>query len=66
MQINAKKCILLGMIQWITPRIFHYITFALHFICITLHLHLKIMPRQHEMHDMSRFKCHALHLHFMK
>ena len=54
---------------WIAPRIFHYyISFAsLHFICIiTLHLHLKIMPRQHEMHDMSRFKCHALHLHFMK
>ena len=48
------------------PRIFHYISFALHFICITLHLHLKIMPRQHEMHDTSRFKCHALHLHFMK
>ena len=51
--------------QWIAPRIFHYISFALHFIC-TLHLHLKIVPRQHEMHDMSRFKCHALHLHFMK
>ena len=33
---------------------------------ITLHLHLKIVPRQHEMHDTSRFKCHALHLHFMK
>ena len=40
--------------------------YALHFICITFHLHLKIMPRQHEMHDTSRFKCHALHLHFMK
>ena len=52
--------------KWIAPRIFHYISFALHFICITLHLHLKIMPRQHEMHDTSRFKCHALHLHFMK
>ena len=24
------------------------------------------MPRQHEIHDMSRFKCHAVHLHFMK
>ena len=34
---------------------------SLHFICITLHLHLKIVPRQHEMHDTSRFKCHALH-----
>ena len=52
--------------QWIAPRIMHYISFALHFICITFHLHLKIMPPQHEMHDMSRFKCHALHLHFMK
>ena len=52
--------------NWIAPRIMHYISFALHFICITLHLHLKIMPRQHEMHDTSRFKCHALHLHFMK
>ena len=52
--------------DWITPRIMHYISFALHFICITFHLHLKIMPRQHEMHDTSRFKCHALHLHFMK
>ena len=52
--------------EWIAPRIFHYISFALHFICITLHLHLKIVPRQHEMHDTSRFKCHALHLHFMK
>ena len=52
--------------HWIDPRIFHYISFALHFICITLHLHLKIMPRQHEMHDTSRYKCHALHLHFMK
>ena len=51
---------------WIAPRIMHYISFALHFICITFHLHLKIMPRQHEMHDTSRFKCHALHLHFMK
>ena len=46
--------------QWIAPRIMHYISFALHFICITFHLHLKIMPRQHEMHDTSRFKCHAL------
>ena len=36
--------------------------YALHFICITLHLHLKIMPCQHEMHDTSRFKCHALRL----
>ena len=54
------------LFDWIAPRIFHYISFALHFICITLHLHLKIMPRQHEMHDTSRFKCHALHLHFMK
>ena len=51
---------------WIAPRVMHYISFALHFICITLHLHLKIMPRQHEMHDTSGFKCHALHLHFMK
>ena len=51
---------------WTAPRIFHYISFTLHFICITLHLHLKIVPRQHEMHDTSRFKCHALHLHFMK
>ena len=41
-------------------------------LCITFHLqyitfalHLKNLPRQHEMHDMSRFKCHALHLHFM-
>ena len=39
------------------------ITFHLHYI---FHLHLKIMPRQHKMHDTSRFKCHALHLHFMK
>ena len=52
--------------NWIAPRIMHYISFALHFICITFHLHLKIMPHQHEMHDTSRFKCHALHLHFMK
>ena len=42
----------------------HFI--LLHFICITFHLHLKIMPRQHEMHDTSQFKCHALYLHFMK
>ena len=28
--------------------------YALHFICITFHLHLKIMPRQHEMHDTSQ------------
>ena len=54
------------MRHWTAPRIFHYISFTLHFICITLHLHLKIVPRQHEMHDTSRFKCHALHLHFMK
>ena len=52
--------------NWIAPRIMHYISFAFHFICITFHLHLKIMPRQHEMHDTSLFKCHALHLHFMK
>ena len=52
--------------QWTAPRIMHYISFALHFICITFHLHLKIMPRQHEMHDKSQFKCHALDLHFMK
>ena len=32
----------------------HNISFALHFICTTFHLHLKIMPRQHEMHDTSR------------
>ena len=25
--------------HWIAPRIFHYISFALHFICITFHLH---------------------------
>ena len=24
---------------WIAPRIMHYISFALHFICITFHLH---------------------------
>ena len=42
-------------------------------LCITFHLHnisfalhLKNLPRQHEMHATSRFKCHALHLHFMK
>ena len=42
--------------------------YALHFICITFHLHCikKNLPRQHEMHAMSQFKCHALHLHFMK
>ena len=57
----------------------HYISFALHFIgplpelCITFHLHyisfalhLKNLPRQHEMPPTSQFKCHALHLHFMK
>ena len=43
--------------NWIIPRIMHYISFA---------LHLKNLPHQHEMHAMSRFKCHALHLHFMK
>ena len=40
------------------------ITFHLHYISFALHL--KILPHQHEMHDTSRFKCHALHLHFMK
>ena len=40
------------------------ITFHLHYISFALHL--KILPRQHKMHDTSRFKCHALHLHFMK
>ena len=40
------------------------ITFHLHYISFALHL--KILPCQHEMHDMSQFKCHALHLHFMK
>ena len=42
-------------------------------LCITFHLHynsfalhLKILPREHEMHAMTRFKCHELHLHFMK
>ena len=35
----------------------HYISFA---------LHLKNLPCQHEMHATSQFKCHALHLHFMK
>ena len=49
--------------HWTTPRIMHYISF---FHYISFALHLKILPRQHEMHDMSRFKCHALHLHFMK
>ena len=39
--------------------------YALHFIFIFA-LHLKILPRQHEMHATSRFKCHALHLHFMQ
>ena len=32
-----------------------YITFHLHYISFALHL--KILPCQHEMHDMSRFKC---------
>ena len=40
------------------------ITFHLHYISFALHL--KILPRQHEMHATSQFKCHALHLHFMK
>ena len=40
------------------------ITFHLHYISFALHL--KILPHQHKMHDTSRFKCHALHLHFMK
>ena len=51
----------------------HSPNYALHFICITFHLynisfalHLKNLPRQHEMPAMSHFKCHALHLHFMK
>ena len=35
------------------------ITFHLHYI--SLALHLKILPCQHEVHAMSRFKCHALH-----
>ena len=39
--------------HWIAPRIMHYISFALHFSCITFQLHLKIMPHQHEMHDTS-------------
>ena len=38
----------------------HYISFALHLFAF----HSKIMPRQHEMHDTSRFKCHALLLLF--
>ena len=41
-----------------------YITFHLHYISFALHL--KNLPCQHEMHATSRFKCHALHLHFMK
>ena len=40
------------------------ITFHLHYISFALHL--KNLPRQHEMPAMSRFKCHALYLHFMK
>ena len=40
------------------------ITFHLHYISFALHL--KNLPCQHEMHAMSQFKCHALHLHFMK
>ena len=38
-------------------RFAYYISFA---------LHLKNLPGQHEMHATSRFKCHGLHLHFMK
>ena len=34
------------------------ITFHLHYISFALHL--KILPRQHKMHGMSQFKCHAL------
>ena len=64
--IDHTQIVKIKIHNWTAPRIFHYISFALHFICITLHLHLKIVPRQHEMHDTSRFKCHALHLHFMK
>ena len=41
-----------------------YTTFHLHYISFALHL--KNLPRQHKMHATSRFKCHALHLHFMK
>ena len=40
------------------------ITFHLHYISFALHL--QNLPGQHEMHATSRFKCHALHLHFMK
>ena len=40
---------------------------SLHFICITFHLHyITFAFKNHEIHDTSRFKCHALHLHFMK
>ena len=39
--------------QWTAPRSMHYISFALHFICITFALHLKILPCQYKMHDMS-------------
>ena len=40
------------------------ITFHLHFISFALHL--KNLPHQHKMPATSQFKCHALHLHFMK
>ena len=70
-----EKCIFIDHTQimkikthnWTAPRIMHYISFALHFICTTFALHLKIMPHQHKMHDMSQFKCHALNcFYFMK
>ena len=53
---------LLGVLDRSQNYALHF-SFALH---ISFALHLKNLPRQHEMHATSQFKCHALHLHFMK
>ena len=74
---TERACVLFFQF-WNSPRKISYVnrsvaTGPLPELCITFHLHyisfvlhLKNLPHQHKMPATSRFKCHVLHLHFMK